>query len=77
MNRYKENLYGKIMSFDNYIVKHEGKNFYAIYDEYTNKECFLTHRTSWRSACKVAKLLSQAYNRGKEDYQDDTWLSRY
>ena len=73
INRYKENAYGRIMSFDNYIVKHEGKNFFAIYDEYVNKECFLTHRTSWRSACKVAKLLAQAYSNGADRHSDWTY----
>lgn len=70
INRYKGKNYGMIMSFDNYIVRYEGKNFYAIYDEFIAKDCFLTHRTSWRSACKVAKLLAQAYDKGADDHSD-------
>jgi hypothetical protein len=65
------------MRFGNYIVKKEGKRFCAIYKEYVQPYFFITHRTNWKNACRVAKLLNQAYNDGKEDYQDDTWLSRY
>lgn len=73
MNRYKEDLYGKIMSFGDYIVRKESENFYAIYDEFITKDCFLTHRTSWRSACKIAKLLNEAYKKGKEEGRDSYW----
>jgi hypothetical protein len=60
------------MKFGIYLVAEESKSFYGIYDEFATSTCLISHRTSWRSACKVAKLLNQAYKKGRDDYYD-TW----
>lgn len=57
----------KEMWFGNYIVRKESNNFYGIY----NEDGLITHRTNWNNACRVAKLLDQAYNKGREDYGSD------
>jgi hypothetical protein len=55
------------MRFGEYIVKKESKKFFAIYKDYTITNCFITHRSNWSNACRVAKLLNQAYREGRDD----------
>jgi hypothetical protein len=60
-----------MIKFGDYIVVEDGKNFYGIYYGFAIATCLISHRTSWRSACKVAKLLNQAYEKGREHYRDE------
>lgn len=48
-----------------YKVVEESKRFNAIYDRYGN---FITHRTNWKQAVKLANLLANAYQDGV-DYE--------
>lgn len=53
-----------------YKVVQEKSNFYAIYLYHWGEKRFLTHRRSLRSAQKVAKLLAEAYQQGREDERE-------
>lgn len=63
------------MEFGKYLVRQEKKNFNAIYKIEYGRNKFMTHRTSWRQATGVAKLLNESYNEGfeeaKEKYYED------
>ena len=55
---------------NNYLVKKEKSNFFAIYDiSYTPKK-LVTHKNNWRQATKLAKLLEQAFKDGFNDARD-------
>jgi hypothetical protein len=55
------------MKFGKYLVKQEKKKFNAVYKVDYGEKRFLTHKTSWRQATKIAKLLDEAYNYGFEE----------
>lgn len=65
------------MKFGFYLVVQEKKNFNAIYKLEYGEQKFLTHKTSWRQATRIAKLLDEAYGEGfeeaKERYSDDMY----
>lgn len=68
-NQYKVEYINnkKSMYFGNYLVVEEKKNqFYGIY----LNRILLTHKSSWRSATKIAKLLHEAYLEGYDDARD-------
>lgn len=50
-----------------YKVIKEGKSFCGIY----YYGMFITSKTGWRQAIKMAKLLNDAYNQGVEDERSD------
>lgn len=50
----------RIVEFSHYRVEEKSKNFSAIY-QYGS---LITSRETFKSACKVAKLLEQAYLEG-------------
>lgn len=65
------------MTFGRYLVIQEKKDFNAIYKkEYAaSPKEFVLHKTSWRQATKIAKLLNDTYLEGfedaKEQYKED------
>ena len=48
----------KHLFLDNYTVRECGSNYYGIYDE---DGILITHRETFKTACKIAKLLDKAY----------------
>lgn len=50
----------RILKFQNYTVEEKSKKFIGIY----NAGELITSRETFKSACKVAKLLEQAYIEG-------------
>lgn len=62
----------RILDFGQFKVVEEAKTFYGVYSV-KEPGRLLTHRSSWRSATKVAQLLQLAYyagyEAGKEDYR--------
>lgn len=58
------NSYGEYYTdVGRYRVVEKGKRFHAIYDFYGT---FITHKTSWKQAVKLANLLDDAFNRGAD-----------
>lgn len=56
------NSYGEYYTdVGRYRVVEKGKRFHAIYDFYGN---FITHKTSWKQAVKLAKLLDETFIQG-------------
>lgn len=53
----------RVLKFSHYIVEEKSKNYTAIYQTGT----LITSRETFKSACKVAKLLEQAYINGYND----------
>lgn len=51
----------RILKFEHYSVEEKSKNYTGIYDRCG---CLITSRETFKSACKVAKLLEQAYIEG-------------
>lgn len=58
------------MKFGKYLVVQEKKSFNAIYKVDYSEKTFLTHKTSWRQATRIAKLLDEAYSDGFEEAKD-------
>ena len=63
MNRpiYKIIKNKKNLFFNHYTVRECGTNFYGVYDRYG---ALITHRTTFKGASKIAKLLEEAYIEG-------------
>lgn len=58
------------MKFGHYLVRQEKKTFNAVYKLEYGTERFITHKTSWRQATGVAKILDKAYEEGYEEAKD-------
>jgi hypothetical protein len=58
------------MKFGKYLVRQEKRNFNAVFKVDYGQKLFLTHKTSWRQATKIAKLLDEAYEEGYEEAKD-------
>jgi hypothetical protein len=65
------------MKFGNYLVKKEKENFFAIYNISLSTYKLLTHKTTWRQATIIAKLLDESYQDGfsvaRDLYYEDAW----
>lgn len=53
----------RMLQFSHYTVEEKSKNYTAIYKD----GCLITSRETFKSACKVAKLLEEAYIDGYND----------
>lgn len=53
----------RMLQFSHYTVEEKSKNYTAIYKD----GCLITSRKTFKSACKVAKLLEEAYIDGYND----------
>lgn len=68
--RYREPVFRyegdkRVLEFYNYItVKEKGNNFTGVYNDWGD---MITSRTTFKSACKVGKLLEEAYIEGYND----------
>lgn len=58
------------MRFGEYLVVKERETFFAIYDCSSGVRRLLTHKSNWRKATKIAKLLNEAYQTGYEEAKD-------
>lgn len=58
------------IEFGNYLVKQEKKEFNAVYFVEYGEKKFLLHKTSWRQATIIGKLLNEAYQHGFEEAKD-------
>lgn len=58
----------RVLKFSNYTVEEKSKNYIAVYKDGQ----LITSRETFKSACKVAKLLEQAYIEG---YNDGSYYS--
>ena len=53
----------RMLQFSHYTVQEKSKNYTAIYKD----GCLITSRETFKAACKVAKLLEEAYIDGYND----------
>ncbi|WP_099301887.1 hypothetical protein [Bacillus sp. Marseille-P3800] len=60
----------RICNFGNYLVVEQRKGFVGVYYGSESGDSLMTHKSTWRSAVKLAKMLEQAYQNGQQDMMD-------
>ena len=60
----------KTLKFKNVAVQQRKDSFFGIYQ--INNGELLMHKSTWKQATKIAKLLEDAYNNGWNDAKDDS-----
>ena len=53
--------------FGRFLVVQERKDRNSIYFVNDRKRNFLSHRDTWKNACKLAKMFDEVYNLGYAD----------